>query len=205
MKAVLSFRRETGSLLGFPGATDLKNSADALELECDILIPAALENQIHNDNAPRVRAKIVAEAANGPVTSEASDLLNARGVLIIPDNYLNAGGVIVSYFEWIKNLSHVRFGRLGRRFDQQAYERLLKGVEKATNHTFSKAEKLTLTRGADEQDLVRSGLEDTMVTAYHCIREIKLQKGGGTDLRTAAFVDAINKVALCYQELGIFP
>ncbi|MCH9647108.1 MAG: Glu/Leu/Phe/Val dehydrogenase [Deltaproteobacteria bacterium] len=205
LEAVMNHRKETGSILDFPGAKNLPNSSDALELDCDILIPAALENQIHSENAPRIKAKVIAEAANGPVTSDASELLKERGVLVIPDNFLNAGGVIVSYFEWIKNLSHVRFGRMGRRFDQQAYQRLLKGVEQATNHSFSEAEYTELARGADELDLVRSGLEDTMVTAYHSIREIKLQKGEKADLRTAAFVDAITKVALCYQELGIFP
>ena len=202
---VLAHRKETGSILDFPGAQNLPKSLDALELDCDILIPAALENQITTENASRVKAKIVAEAANGPTTSEASDLLAQRGILVIPDNYLNAGGVIVSYFEWLKNLSHVRFGRMGRRFEQQAYRRLLKGIEQATGHAFSADDTEKIAKGADELALVRSGLEDTMATAYHSIREIWRAHDGTADLRTAAFINAISKVALCYQELGIFP
>ncbi len=120
---VVAHRKETGSILDFPGAgaTNLPASADALELECDVLIPAALENQITGTNAPNVKAKIVAEAANGPTTEEADSILNKRGTLIIPDIYLNAGGVTVSYFEWLKNLSHVRFGRMQKRFEEGAY------------------------------------------------------------------------------------
>ena len=205
LEAVMAHRRETRSILDFPGATNLPRSLDALELECDILVPAALENQITVENAPRIHARIIAEAANGPVTSEASDQLAERGVFVIPDNFLNAGGVVVSYFEWLKNISHVRFGRMGRRFEQQAYQRILRGVEKVTSHAFSPEEFADLTQGADEQALVRSGLEDTMVTAYHAIREIKLRHDGKADLRTAAFINAIEKIALCYQELGIFP
>lgn len=205
LEKVMAHRRETESILNFPGAENLARSKDALELDCDILIPAALENQITDENVGRIKAKIVAEAANGPTTSEASDALWQKGVLVIPDNFLNAGGVVVSYFEWIKNLSHVRFGRLGRRFDQQAYRRLVQAVETATDHTFTLEETETLSRGADELDLVRSGLEDTMVTSYHSIRDIWLENGDKADLRTAAFINAIKKVALCYQELGIFP
>ncbi|MDY7094421.1 MAG: Glu/Leu/Phe/Val dehydrogenase [Acidobacteriota bacterium] len=205
LEEVMAHRRETKSILDFPGASNLKKSTDALELECDILVPAALENQITVDNAQRIRARIVAEAANGPVTSDASEILARRGVMVIPDNYLNAGGVIVSYFEWIKNLSHVRFGRMGKRFEAQAYRRLLGAVEQATGHQFSDEEYEQLARGADELDLVRSGLEDTMVTAYRDVREIYLRHREKADLRTAAFINAIDKVALCYQELGIFP
>ncbi|MEM9292244.1 MAG: Glu/Leu/Phe/Val dehydrogenase [Acidobacteriota bacterium] len=208
VQALLEYRqsRPDGSILGFPGTETIANSTDALELECDILVPAALENQITEDNAPRIRAKIIAEAANGPVTSKASEMLHDRGVLILPDNYLNAGGVIVSYFEWIKNLSHVRFGRLGRRFDEQTNRRLLDAVTKASGHEFDADEELFLTRGADELALVRSGLEDTMIDAYRQIHGIWSQhRQRGADLRTAAFVCAIEKVALCYEEMGIFP
>ena len=149
--------------------------------------------------------RIVAEAANGPVTSDASEILAKRGVMVIPDNYLNAGGVIVSYFEWTKNLSHMRFGRMAKRFESQAYRRILGAVEQATGHHFTEDDYERLARGADELDLVRSGLEDTMVTAYRDIREIHLRHRDKADLRTAAFINAIDKVALCYQELGIFP
>ena len=126
LEAVMSYRRERRTLLGFPGATNLARREDALELECDILIPAALERQITADNAPRVSAKIVVEAANGPTTSEADEILAQRGIMVVPDAYINAGGVTVSYFEWVKNLGHVRFGRMQKRFEQGAYGRLLK-------------------------------------------------------------------------------
>ncbi len=202
---VWAHRQETGSLLDFPGATNLGHRREGLEIECDILVPAALESQITEENAPRIQAKIIVEGANGPVTSGASELLDAKGVLILPDHYANAGGVVVSYFEWLKNLSHVRFGRMEKRFEEQAYGRLLNAVEGATNKKFTPEEVAHATRGAAEEDLVSSGLEDTMVMAYHRLREIRNQNRGKADLRTAAFVDAIDKIALCYGDLGIFP
>jgi glutamate dehydrogenase (NAD(P)+) len=205
IEMVMKHRKETSSILGFPGARDLARREEALELECDILIPAALENQITSENAPRIRAKIIGEAANGPVTAEAADILAQKNVMVIPDIYLNAGGVTVSYFEWLKNLSHVRFGRMGKRFEQATNENLLRVVEETTGRKLSDEEIKTLARGADEVDLVNSGLQETMVTAYHQIREVWNHNPKIPDLRTAAFVSAINKVALCYGELGIFP
>ena len=202
---VMAHRKETGSLLGFRGARDLPTSAAALELPCDILVPAALENQITAENAPRIQAKVIGEGANGPTTGEADAILRGRGVWIVPDFYLNAGGVTVSYFEWLKNLSHVRFGRLHRRFEEQSNRAILRAVEQATGTRFAEAETAVYARGADEADLVRSGLEDSMIAAYQQIRDIKMRLGEGVDLRTAAFVSAIDKVAVSYQELGIFP
>ncbi len=198
-------RRETGSILGTPASKQLPAGESALELECDILIPAALENVITKDNAPKVRAKIVGEAANGPTTAAANDILNSRGVLVIPDAFLNAGGVTVSYFEWLKNLSHVRFGRLEKRFEEYAFRRLLSAVEGATEKKFGEEMLKVLAQGADEHDLVRSGLEETMASAYQEIRDTNLRLKGKTDLRTAAFVGALDKIALCYGEMGIFP
>jgi glutamate dehydrogenase (NAD(P)+) len=203
--AVMHHRKETGSLLDFPGATNLARREDALELECDILIPAALENQITRENAPRVRASIVAEAANGPVTAAAEEILTQKGVMVIPDIYLNAGGVTVSYFEWLKNLSHVRFGRMGKRFEQAASEDMLRVVEEATGRRLSDEERRLVARGADEIDLVNSGLEETMATAYHQLREILKSNPQIPTLRTAAFVSALNKITNSYTELGIFP
>jgi glutamate dehydrogenase (NAD(P)+) len=202
---VARHRARTGSICGFPGAETLIPSEQALELPCDILVPAALENAITVENEPRIRAKVVAEAANGPTTSEASERLFRRGVLVIPDNYLNAGGVTVSYFEWLKNLSHVRFGRLDKRFEEHAFRRLLGAVEGATARKFTEDMLSVLARGADEQDLVYSGLEETMCNAYRAIREIQKRLNGKADLRTAAMVCAIDKVALCYTDMGIFP
>ena len=205
LEALMGHRKETGSILNFPGASNLPRREDALELECDILIPAALENQITRDNAARVQAKIVAEAANGPVTVAAEEILTKKGVLVVPDIYLNAGGVTVSYFEWLKNLSHVRFGRMGKRFEQRASEDLLKVVEDATGKRLSHDQRKVIARGADEIDLVNSGLEETMVIAYDQVREVQKKNPKIATLRTAAFVSAINKIATSYAELGIFP
>ena len=176
-----------------------------MELDCDILIPAALENQITKENAPRIKAKIIGEAANGPITAAAEDILNEMGVMVIPDIYINAGGVTVSYFEWLKNLSHVRFGRMGKRFEQGSFDRLLSYVEGETGRKLSTEERNKIAHGADEADLVYSGLEETMITAYNQIRQIWKEKEGVDTLRTAAFVNAIDKIALCYFELGVFP
>lgn len=205
IEAVMKHRKQTGSLLDFPGAKNLDRREDALELECDILIPAALENQITEENASRVKAKIIAEAANGPVSANAEEVLLRKGVLVIPDIYLNAGGVTVSYFEWLKNLSHVRFGRMGKRFDQTTFENMLRVVENTTGKKLSDEEIKKIARGADEIDLVNSGLEETMAVAYGQIHEIWKSDSKIPGLRTAAFVNAINKIATSYGELGIFP
>lgn len=198
-------RKKTGSILNFPGAKNMKQRKQVLEIECDILIPAALENQIRVDNAPRIKAKIIAEAANGPVTSEAEDILLKKGIMIIPDMYINAGGVTVSYFEWLKNLSHMRFGRMEKRFDQQKYNNLVDMVQRTTGKTIGLKERNFLTHGADEIDLVRSGLQETMITAYGEIRSVYKKKKNVKDLRTAAFLSALNKISSDYLALGIFP
>jgi glutamate dehydrogenase (NAD(P)+) len=200
---VVRHRNETGSILGYPGATDIENTAAALEVDCDILVPAALENQITSSNCDRIRARIIGEGANGPVTADASEALLARGVLILPDLFLNSGGVTVSYFEWIKNLSHVRFGRMGRRFEEASNTRILHAVESLTGRTFERPVFHAAAAGASEADLVDSGLEDTMVSAYDEIRD--LSRKHHVDLRTAAYVNAIDKVARAYLDRGIFP
>src|SRR5690606_10487121 len=146
-----------------PGDNKRARREDAWEVECDTLIPAALERQITAENAGRIRARMVVEAANGPTTPEADAILRDRGILVIPDAYINAGGVTVSYFEWVKNLGHVRFGRMEKRFDQNAYGRLLRAVEDVTNRQFTPDQVERITRGASEEDLVNSGLEETMV------------------------------------------
>lgn len=202
--ALLAYREETGSIMGFPGAIDLEDRNKALELECDILVPAALENQINDSNADRIKAKIIAEAANGPVTPEAEAVLLRKGCLIIPDMYANAGGVTVSYFEWLKNLSHMRFGRMQKRFESNRYELLVDLVLKMTGKELSEQERKVLTFGADEIDLVRSGLEETMINSYQGIRNT-LKRKFIKDLRTAAFVYAVEKIGSDYEALGIFP
>ena len=202
---VFQHRKKTGSILNFPGATNLKNSGDALELACDILIPAALENVIDKNNAARIKAKIIGEAANGPLTPEADDILAAKGVLVIPDMYLNAGGVTVSYFEWLKNLSHVRYGRLEKRFTENANINILNQIEELTGKKVTESEKEIIAHGPVEIDLVHSGLEETMINATREIMDIWKANPAIPDMRTAAYVCAINKVGTSYAELGIFP
>ncbi|MEX1188394.1 MAG: Glu/Leu/Phe/Val dehydrogenase [Bacteroidia bacterium] len=202
--AVEAHRNKTGSIKGYPLAQDY-DKYGALEIECDVLVPAALENQINKDNCERIKCKIIAEAANGPVTPEAEEVLIKKGVYIIPDIYLNAGGVTVSYFEWLKNISHVRFGRLGKRYDESASKNMISVVEELTGKAASDVQKALVERGADEKDLVYSGLEETMISAYHDVRSEFINTPGIPDLRTAAFVVAIKKIALSYNTLGVFP
>jgi glutamate dehydrogenase (NAD(P)+) len=203
IEAVMKHRGETGKITGFPGATDIP-SEDALFLDCDILVPAALENVIRGANAARVKAKIIAEGANGPIAADGDAILRKMGVCVIPDMYLNAGGVTVSYFEWLKNLSHVRFGRMEKRFEEMNAARMVKTIESATGKALGDSERKLLIHGAEEEDLVNSGLEETMSVAWHQIRDAQ-RKHPMTDLRTAAFISAIDKIAVSYLELGIFP
>jgi len=187
-------------------ATLLDGRKSVIESECDILIPAALEQQIHAGNAPNIKAKIIAEGANGPTTPEADEILIEKGVMVLPDMYMNAGGVTVSYFEWLKNLSHVRFGRMDKRFVQSNNEELIRMVEEAVGTPLTKKQRKNLNlRGPDEVDLVYSGLEETMISAYHDIRNVWKKKKTLKDLRSAAFYVAIDKVAESYEKLGIFP
>lgn len=203
IEALYKHRNEHGTITTFKDVKLIKDSASAMELDCDILIPAALEAQITVDNAPRIKAKIIGEGANGPTTQEAHDIMKDRGALIIPDNYLNAGGVTVSYFEWLKNLSHVRFGRMDRRFEENAARRMLDAMQVMTSRNLSDTEIAKIVAGAGEKDIVDSGLEDTMITAYNEINEIRKQYG--VDLRTAAFISAVKKVGVIYEKMGIFP
>ena len=198
-------RKATGSVKGFAGATFMANNLEALEIDCEILIPAALENVIDGNNAPRIKAKIIGEAANGPLTPEADEIFIAKGVLVIPDMYLNAGGVTVSYFEWLKNLSHVRYGRLEKRFTENMNHHILAEIEQLTGKQATTKARNLIEHGADEIDLVHSGLEETMISATQEIMEIWKQNPAIPDMRTAAYVCAINKVGISYAELGIFP
>ena len=198
-------RKKSGSILNFPGATNIEKTTEALEIECDILVPAALENVINGNNAPRIKAKIIAEAANGPLTPEADEIFVQKGVLVIPDMYLNAGGVTVSYFEWLKNLSHVRYGRMEKRFTENMNSRILSQIESLTGKEVAEKERNFIKHGADEIDLVHSGLEETMISATREIMEIWHNNPSIPDMRTAAYVSAINKVGTSYTELGIFP
>ncbi len=198
-------RKKTGSILNFPGAKNLAKNTDALELECDILIPAALENVIDETNAPNLKCKIIAEAANGPLTPEADDICNKKGIVVVPDMYLNAGGVTVSYFEWLKNLSHVRYGRMEKRFTENQNKQILEQLEELTGKKVNNKDRMFIEHGPDEVDLVYSGLEETMINSLHEILEAWRNNPEIPDMRTAAFVVAINKVGTSYAELGIFP
>jgi len=203
--ALSEHRTRTGNLIGFPGAKDLPGATDVLEIECDILVPAALENQITLENVGRVKTKMIAEAANGPTTPGADEALNARGIMVIPDIYLNAGGVTVSYFEWTKNLSHMRYGRMEKRLEEINREKLVTSIEQMSQSRFPERMRKDLVGGPDEIDLVNSGLEGTMQTAYRDIRGALQEDTRLGDLRTAAFAVAIGRVARAYNELGVFP
>jgi glutamate dehydrogenase (NAD(P)+) len=203
--ALTAHRDKTGSVAGFAGGTPLPGPKDVLEVECDLLIPAAMENQITLENVDRIQARMIAEAANGPTTPGADERLSERGILVIPDIYLNAGGVTVSYFEWTKNLSHIRYGRMEKRLDEIFRERLVSAIEEVTRTRVPERQRCELLKGADEVDLVNSGLEGTMQNAYREIRGTLHNDPRLGDLRTAAYAVAIRKVARAYEELGIFP
>jgi len=202
---VFAHRKNTGSILDFPGATSFKNSMEGLEQDCDIIVPAALENQFTELNIRNIKAKIIAEGANGPTTPEAEAIFTEMGGIIIPDMYCNAGGVTVSYFEWLKNLSHVAFGRMENRYAANSNANLIATLENLTGKTILPEHRLMIVKGASEMELVNSGLEDTMIHSYHEIRETLMNKPGTQTLRTAAFVNSIDKIAVSYMNLGVWP
>ncbi|MCU7815944.1 MAG: Glu/Leu/Phe/Val dehydrogenase [Candidatus Thiodiazotropha sp. (ex Lucinoma kastoroae)] len=192
-----------GGLKGFAGGEFIVDGPSLLEYECDILIPAAIEGAITEDNAPKIRAKLIAEAANGPITFEADRLLHSRGITILPDAYVNAGGVVVSYFEWIRNLSHMRFGRIERRLDEARGQQVVSALEQTTGKQVPEWINANLSRGADELDLVRSGLDDSMRTAMQEIIDIRSRKPEIEDYRTAAYIIALQKLARSYIDIGV--
>ena len=208
VEAVRQHLSATGGLKGFVGAQYVEDGAAVLEQACDILIPAAMEGVIHKGNAPRIQAPLIVEAANGPVTFGADEILRAKGAVIIPDMYANAGGVTVSYFEWVKNLSHIRFGRMQRRAEEARHHLLVDELErlsadKGLGWTLSPGFKETYLRGAGELELVRSGLDDTMRTAYQAMREVWHSRPDVEDLRMAAYIVSIGRVAQTYRSKGL--
>ena len=208
VEAVRNWIVKHGGISGYPDATLLEDGAELLEKECDILIPAALEGVINLTNADRVKAPLIIEAANGPVTAGADEILREKGTVIIPDMYANAGGVTVSYFEWVKNLSHIRFGRMQRRQEEARHQLVvdeLEGLSESMGKTWTLNEdfKEKYLRGADELELVRSGLDDTMRIAYQSMREVWHSRDDVTDLRTAAYLVSISKVAASYRAKGL--
>jgi len=208
VEAVHKWIGNHGGVKGYPDASYVEAGASVLEQDCDILVPAALEGVINLGNASRVTAPLIIEAANGPVTAGADEVLRNKGTVIIPDMYANAGGVTVSYFEWVKNLSHIRFGRMQRRQEEARHllivdelERLSASLGDAWSMTGDFKDKYL--RGAGELELVRSGLDDTMRASYQAMREVWHGRDDVTDLRTAAYIVSISRVADSYRAKGL--
>jgi glutamate dehydrogenase (NAD(P)+) len=197
-----------GTIKGYAGATYVEDGAHLLQADCDILIPAAMEGVINKSNAGGIKAPLIVEAANGPITFGGDEILREKGTVIIPDMFANAGGVTVSYFEWVKNLSHIRFGRMQRRAEEARHVLLVNELErlsadKGLGWTMSPGFKDKYLRGAGELELVRSGLDDTMRGAYQAMREVWHGRGDVNDLRVAAYIVAISRVASAYQSKGL--
>ena len=208
VEAVRQWIAKHGTIKGYPEATYIEDGASVLEKECDILIPAALEGVIHKGNAERIKAPLIIEAANGPITFGADEILRKKGVLIIPDMYANAGGVTVSYFEWVKNLSHIRFGRMQRRAEEARSRLIVEELERLSSDkglgwTLAADFKEKFLQGSDELMLVRSGLDDTMRSAYQSMREVWHGRNDVEDLRVAAYIVAISRVAAAYRSKGL--
>lgn len=206
--AVKQWLAKHGGVSGYPDATYTREGGKVLEEACDILIPAALEGVINMENAARIQAPLIIEAANGPVTAGADEILRKKGTVIIPDMYANAGGVTVSYFEWVKNLSHIRFGRMQRRQEEARHQLVvdeLEQISQALGNQYSLTDsfKQKYLRGADELELVRSGLDDTMRIAYQSMRDVWHERADVEDLRTAAYLVSIEKVAASYRAKGL--
>ena len=203
VEKVRQYINESGGIKGFPDADYQSDGLAALEKECDILIPAALEGQITKKNARNLNCKLIVEGANGPVTFNADQILNEMGIMVLPDMYVNAGGVTVSYFEWIKNLSHIRFGRMGRRQEEHQGKLIVKALEMVSGKEIPEGMSEEISKGADEIALVRSGLDDTMRLAYQEISSGFHENSEVKDFRTAAFVIALRKIAQTYLDMGI--
>ncbi|KAG0579860.1 hypothetical protein M758_4G130600 [Ceratodon purpureus] len=203
--AVKAYHKKKGTITGFPDAKTMKFAPSILELPCDVLIPAALESQIHSANAGNIKAKIVAEAANGPVTPLAEAILEDNDVVILPDLLLNAGGVTVSYFEWLKNINHIHFGRMSRRMEERGKRVLIDALENefGNGHRFSDEVRSEVVKGNTEVDFVWSGLEETMLSSWENVKHTAQERN--CNFRTAAYLIAIERIATCYRVSGIFP
>ena len=208
VEAVHQWIVKTGSIKDCPHGQHVADGASLLEADCDILIPAAMEGVINMSNAARIKAPLIIEAANGPITAGADEVLRTKGCVIIPDMFANAGGVTVSYFEWVKNLSHIRFGRMQRRQEEGRHQMLIDELERISTDRklgweLSPGFKEKYLQGAGELELVRSGLDDTMRSAYQSIRAVWRGRDDVHDLRVAAYIVAISKVAQSYASKGL--
>jgi len=206
--AVRNWIGSHGGVRGYADGTYVEDGAKVLEHECEVLVPAALEGVIHIGNARNIKAPLIIEAANGPVTANADEILRKKGTVIIPDMYANAGGVTVSYFEWVKNISHIRFGRMGRRQEEARHQLIVNELQRLDEKlgdvwTMTPDFKQRYLRGADELELVRSGLDDTMRVAYQACSRVWQERDDVTDLRTASYLVAIERVATSYRAKGL--
>ena len=191
------------SFENYPKATFIKDSSLLLKRKCDILIPAARENVITEKNAEDISANLIVEAANGPISYKGNQILNRKKIFVIPDILANGGGVAVSYFEWVKNLRHIRFGRLEKRRNQIQLNNLIEAIESMTGKTMPAKYKTNFHDGIEEIDLIRSGLDDMMIDGFQSVKKEFIETDKITDFRTAAFKAAIEKIALSYDFIGL--